>query len=124
MTQSQDGSIQATLNLPELLIRLDNDRELLVELIILFQKKYPVLLLQLQEYIVCKDTFKVESTSHALKGMLSSLSANKAAVLADRLEQLGREGKTCGLADVLMLFESEVAKLLAELDGYATKVGP
>jgi HPt (histidine-containing phosphotransfer) domain-containing protein len=123
MTQLYDSFTPATLNLPELLIRLDNDRELLSELIILFQKKYPVLLRQLREYINVKDVIKIESTSHALKGMLSCLSANQSVVLANRIEEMGRDGKTCGLPDALTVFEGEVAKLLAELDRFATKVG-
>jgi len=123
MTQQHDSSTQAAMNLPELLIRLDNDRDLLIELIAIFQKKYPDLLLQLQAHVDCKDANKVESASHALKGMLLSLSATRAAALAARLEQMGGGGESCRLPEVLTLFENEVAKLLEELESYTTKVG-
>jgi HPt (histidine-containing phosphotransfer) domain-containing protein len=123
MTQWHDSSTQSAMNLPELLNRLDNDRDLLIELITIFHKKYPVLLLQLQSHIGCKDANKVISASHALKGMLLCLSATRAAALAGRLEQMGVDGESCGLPWVLTLFENEVAILLEELDSYTTKVG-
>src|ERR1700722_10890076 len=123
MTQQHDSSTQCAMNLSELLIRLDNDRDLLIELIAIFQKKYPVLLLQLQAYVDCNDANRVESTSHALKGMLLCLSAPRAAALAGRLEQMGGDRESCRLTEVLTLFEDEVAKLLEELDRYTTEVG-
>jgi HPt (histidine-containing phosphotransfer) domain-containing protein len=123
MAQQTDSSIKSAMNLPELLIRLDNDRDLLIELIVIFQKKYPVLLLQLQAHVNCKDANKVESVSHALKGMLLCLSATRAAALAGLLEQMGGDGKSCRLTEALTLFEEEVTKLLEELDRYTTKAG-
>jgi HPt (histidine-containing phosphotransfer) domain-containing protein len=122
MTQHRDSSSHFAMNLPELLLRVDNDRDLVIELIIIFKKKYPPLLLLLQESIACQETNRVETASHALGGMLSCLSATRAASLAKWLEQMGRDGKTRGMADVLTSFENEVANLLPELDDYTKKV--
>lgn len=66
----------------------------------------------------------VEATSHALQGMLSGLSVTPAAALAAGLEQMAREGKTSGLTEALVLFESEVGELLPELDTYTEVAKP
>lgn len=121
MTQQRDGSLQFAINLPELLLRVDNDRDLVIELITIFKKRYPPLLFLLHGSIASQDTNRVETTSHALRGMLSCLSATRAAALAERLEQMGRDGKTREMAGVLTLFENELANLLPELDEYTSK---
>jgi HPt (histidine-containing phosphotransfer) domain-containing protein len=85
---------------------------------------FPRLMQALQQSVARGDMKHVEATSHALKGMLSGLSVTQAAATASRLEQMGREGKTSGLTDVLTLLESEVAQLLPELDAYAEEAKP
>ena len=99
-------------------MRVDNDRDLVRELIVIFKEKFPVLLQVLQAAVAQEDTNRVDITSHSLTGMLSCLSATRAAALASQLEQMGREGKASGMPDVLGLFELESAQLLSELDGY------
>jgi HPt (histidine-containing phosphotransfer) domain-containing protein len=118
MIEQRDRSSEVAVNLPELLVRVDNDLELLRELIGIFKEEFPHLLQALQQSVAREDAKQVEVTSHALKGMLSGLSVTRAAAIAARLEQMGREGKTSGLTDVLTLFEREIADLLPELDGY------
>ena len=119
MTQQRGRSSQVAVNLPELLVRVDNDHDLLRELIGIFKEEFPRLLRSLQQFVVSGDMKNVEATSHALKGMLSGLSVSRAAALAAGLEQMARDGKTSGLTEDLALFESEVADLLPELDAYA-----
>jgi HPt (histidine-containing phosphotransfer) domain-containing protein len=119
MTQKGDRTSHGTVNLGELLTRVENDHELLCELIGIFKEDFPGLLQSLQQSVAREDMKNVEATSHALKGMLSGLSVTQAATTASRLEEMGREGKTSGLTDALRLLEIEVAQLLAELDAYA-----
>ena len=118
MTQQTDRSLLAAVNLPELLARVANDHDLVCELIRIFQDEFPSLLRVLQECVVRQDARRVESTSHGLRGMLSSLSATRAAGLAGRLEQMGREGETPELAATLMPFEREAANVQSELNAY------
>jgi HPt (histidine-containing phosphotransfer) domain-containing protein len=122
MTEQRNSSSQFAMNLPDLLLRVGNDRDLVIELITIFKKKYPPQLLLLQESIASQDVSCVETTSHALIGMLSCLSATRAASLAKHLEQMARDGKTMEMEDVLTSFENEVTNLLTELDDYTTKV--
>jgi len=123
MIEQRDRSSKVAVNLPELLLRLDNDLDLLCELIGIFKEEFPRLLQALQQSVARENATQVEVTSHALKGMLSGLSVTRAAAIAARLEQMGREGKTSGLADVLTLFQREVADLLPELDGCTRGMG-
>jgi HPt (histidine-containing phosphotransfer) domain-containing protein len=123
MIEQRDRSSKVAVNLPELLVRVDNDRELLCELIGIFKEEFPRLLQALKESVAREDARQVEVTSHALKGMLSGFSVTRATAIATRLEQMGREGKVSGLNDALTLLEREVADLLPELDGYARGMG-
>jgi HPt (histidine-containing phosphotransfer) domain-containing protein len=124
MTHQLDNSSRPAVNLPELLLRVDNDRDLACELIVIFREKFPLLLQLLETAVAREDANAVETTSHALTGMLSCLSATRATAIARQLEQMGREGKTSGMTEVLRLFEVEAAKLLPELDGYSAEVKP
>lgn len=105
----------------ELLTRLDNDRELLRELLVIFKDEFPRNLLALREAVAARDGNRVATTAHTLKGMLLNLSANQAAATATRLEQLGRKGETSWYAEALAAFESDARNLLPELDAYMTE---
>ena len=118
MTEQGDRAPQVSVNLGELLVRVDHDHDLLCELIGIFKEEFPRLLQELREAVGREDVKKVETTGHALKGMLLGLSVTRAAALVARLEQTARERKTAGLTDAWVAFEGEVEGLLAELDGY------
>ncbi len=124
MAQPGSDVSKRTVKLDELLARVDNDRQLLSELIDIFEKEFPRLLQSLQQYVAREDMKNVEAASHALKGMLSALSVTKAAETASRLEQMARAGGTSGLTDQLMLLQLEVAGLLPELDTYKAEATP
>jgi two-component system sensor histidine kinase/response regulator len=124
MTQSNHRSSQGAINLPELLVRLENDRDLLGELINVFKEDFPPLLQSLQQAVARGELKNAEGASHALKGMLFGLSVMRGDTQASRLEQVAREGKTSGLANGLALLEDEVANLLPELDTYIAIATP
>jgi HPt (histidine-containing phosphotransfer) domain-containing protein len=124
MKQQLDGYSQVAVNLPELLVRVDNDHDLLCELIGIFKEEFPRILQSLKQSVAREDMKNVEATSHALKGMLSGLSVTQAAATASRLEQMAREGEKLGLTNALTLLENEVADLLPELDGYTEETKP
>jgi two-component system sensor histidine kinase/response regulator len=113
-----DRLSEVGVNLPDLLLRVENDLDLLGELVDIFKEEFPRLLKSLQEAVASKDMKTTEATSHALKGMLSGLSATRAAAIASQIEQMSRDGKSSGLTDSLNVLEHEVANLLPELDAY------
>jgi PAS domain S-box-containing protein len=107
-----------SVNLPELLARVDNDRELLCDLLSIFKKEFPGYLTSLRDAVARRHSTDIASVSHTLKGMLSNLAASKAAAAAARLEQLVRVGETASLQDALAVFEQEVQGLLPEMENY------
>jgi two-component system, sensor histidine kinase and response regulator len=116
MVQATGRSAELTLNVPELLSRVDNDQELLRELLQLFKDECPRLLQSLEEAVSRQEMKVVETTSHSLKGMLANLSATRAALAASSLEKFSRVGKLFELKGALADLKSEVAALLLELD--------
>lgn len=74
----------ASANLPELLARVDNDREFLCDLISIFEEEFPRYLKSLRDAVARSDSAEVVSVSHTLKGMLSNLAASRAAAAVER----------------------------------------
>jgi HPt (histidine-containing phosphotransfer) domain-containing protein len=110
-----------TFDYGELLVRVDNDRELLRDLLVIFKEEFPRNLLALREAVAASDGNRVATAAHTLKGMLLNLAANQAAATAARLEQLGRKGDASGYTEGLAAFESDARNLLPELDAYMTE---
>ena len=108
--------MSSILNITDLLNRVDNDRELLVELFSIFKMEFPTHLQRLSEAIVREETKQVETESHALKGMLLNLSASRAAAVATELERMGRENKIGGMKVAFAEFQCEAEALLSHMD--------
>src|ERR1700730_9836442 len=117
--QRSPPTTQSAVNLPELLARVDDDRVFLSELVAIFKVEFPKLLRPLRESVAQGDLARVETISHALKGMLSALSVTRSAAIASQIEQLARAGETAGLAEELRLLECEVADLVPVLEACA-----
>jgi CheY-like chemotaxis protein/HPt (histidine-containing phosphotransfer) domain-containing protein len=111
-------------NMPELLARVDNDRELLCDLLAIFKEEFPGYLKSLEYAVARKDAAEVASVSHTLKGMLLNLAVSKAAASAANLEQRARAGDTASLRDALAEFEQDVRGLLPEMESYMAEARP
>jgi HPt (histidine-containing phosphotransfer) domain-containing protein len=118
MVNLSDDSPELVLNFPELLARVDNDRELLCELLELFKEESSNLLGSLKKAVSHEDMERVQTTGHTLRGMLANLSATRAAAAASRLEEIGTGGDKSELRNALLTFESEMAILLPNVDRY------
>jgi two-component system, sensor histidine kinase and response regulator len=109
-------------DLAELLLRVDNDRELLRDLLGIFKEDFPRHLEDLRKGVANRDVKAVKVVSHTLKGMLSNLAVAKATASAAHLEQLAGAGGTDALGDGLVEFEKNVDGLLAEMESYMAEV--
>lgn len=116
MTPHTKESSNSTLNVAELLGRVENDRELLHELVTIFKEEFPKQLQALREAVNTSDAKRVAAIAHSLKGMLSNLAAHKAAAGAAQLEQLGRTGEVSAFPNAFYSLDREAAILLRELD--------
>lgn len=110
------GAPCSILNLGELLHRVDDDCDLLVEVFDIFRSAYPAHLQRLSEAVRTQDARNAEAESHALKGMLLNLSAERAAAAAVNLEAAGREKRFDGASGMLDRLESEIKLLLTQMD--------
>ena len=120
--QVRQPSSEPAVNLDELLARVDNDRELLRDLVVIFKHDFPRQITALQRAIAESDLKTTERASHTLKGMFLSLSAARAAAAATRLEQFARAQDTRALAIALKLVENEGALVLPELEAHLAKI--
>ena len=123
MTDSNQPSNDSAIDFPELLSRVDNDRELLLDLMSIFKEDFPRHVRELTDVIAARDLKKLTVVSHTLKGMLANLAVSRAAAAAGKLEQLGRNDATGPeIADALRAFQREVHGLLPEMEAYMAEV--
>jgi HPt (histidine-containing phosphotransfer) domain-containing protein len=118
MTQSPTPSLLNLVNMPDLLDRVDNDRELLQELFQLLRAEFPRLQIELQEAISSKNMQQTARSAHTLKGMFANLSIERAAATVETLENMASQGDQPGTENALIVFNNEVATLMPSLDAY------
>jgi len=123
MSNSNEPSKESSIDFPELLSRVDNDRELLLDLMTIFKEDFPRHVRELTDVIAAHDLKKMTVVSHTLKGMLANLSVPRAAAAAAKLEQLGRDNAAGPEIDEAhRSFQREVQGLLPEMEAYMTEV--
>lgn len=108
----------------ELFARVENDRELMQDLLSIFQAEFPQRYQALREAVELRDATRVVLEAHALKGMLSNLAAGEAAAASAELERLGRNKETAkfyesfaNLENIAKELSRQVAAYIAEVSG-------
>jgi len=109
---------QPAWNFSELLVRVENDQELLRDLLNIFKTDLPPLLESLKSAVAATDMKKTASLSHALRGMLANLAGTRAAAVAAELERLANAANPDLLGATLRRLEEETASLNQEIDAY------
>ncbi len=94
------------------------DTELLKELADLFLQEYPNLLANLQAAVKERNSQRIESTAHKLKGSTSTFGARAAVEASLALERKGRYGDLEGVDLALAHLEHTYEPLLLELRDY------
>ena len=106
----------AMIDLAELLARVENDRKLMRDLLLIFKEEFPRHLQALRDAVASMNGERVAAEAHALKGMLSNLAAGPAVGAAARLEQLGRNREVSEFREACASFENISKELLLQLD--------
>lgn len=109
------AALEKAVNLPELLSRVEGDRELLADLLDMFQTELPGHRETLRRAIGAGDQAETARAAHALKGMLANLSMEKGASLAAAVEIAARN------ADIQMI-EKTFAGLELETESLSAAV--
>jgi HPt (histidine-containing phosphotransfer) domain-containing protein len=122
MEKVRNHSQRSRVDLPELLNRVDNDRELLHDLLTIFKEEFPRHLQALHDAVTSQDMTQTRVVSHTLKGMLSNLAVTGAATAAAQLEQLADDGAKASLQEAFTAFELQVQGLLPEMETHMAEV--
>ena len=96
--------------------RIDGDLELLRDLIGIFSREYPGILLRIESAISQGERNDLQKASHKLKGSVLQFSASAAAAAAAKLEEMGRSGSMEGAGVSLIALKSEVGSLMEALN--------
>ncbi len=81
--------VEDVLDREELMLRVDDDVELLQELIELFLEDYPALMSEIEAGIREQDAKKLKRGAHTLKGSVGNFCASRAFNAAFQLEAFG-----------------------------------
>jgi HPt (histidine-containing phosphotransfer) domain-containing protein len=123
MTNTNQSSNESAIDFTELLDRVDNDRELLLDLMAIFKEDFPRHIRELTDVIAARDLKKLGIVSDTLEGMLANLAVTRAATAAAKLEQLAHGGATePEIADAFHAFQREVQGLVLEMEAYMAEV--
>src|SRR6266478_2562320 len=106
----------AIIDFAELLARVENDRELMRDLLLIFKEEFPRHLQALRLAVDSLDAERVAAEAHTLKGLLCNLAAGRAAAAAARLEELGRSREVSEFREACDSFENMGKELLLQLD--------
>jgi hypothetical protein len=109
------------MSVTEIIARVGGDEKLLKRMIHTFLRDTPKRLDGIAAAIRRKKPEALASLAHALKGSVSIFGAEAASKQANELQELGRSGELSGAKEVLALLKEEIAKLQANLRGYANQ---
>ena len=98
-----------------LLEGFDGSRALLKEMARLFLADYPQRVEEIKESIRRRDATALARAAHALKGSVGNFAAKKASGIAQRLENIGRNGQLDAAGEGCIELESELALVAKEL---------
>ena len=103
-------------DLKELLERLDGDQEFLRELLVTFRDDYRACLHKAHRAMAEADLPELSRAAHTIKGMLRNLSMNSAAQTAAALEKSAQDAAEKESAELLLILEGDLAKILPEVE--------
>jgi len=99
----------------ELLERLGGDRELVGEILGLFDDECVAMLDAIEHAVRAADAPRLERAAHTLKGALLNISAGPGAEIAATLEELGHAGSVQGAEAPLGSLRGAMERLRREL---------
>jgi two-component system sensor histidine kinase/response regulator len=110
---------EAVVERKALLETLDNDTQLMKEVIGIFLADCPGKLAELRAAVTACNPARIASSSHSLRGSVSTFGARTAAEAAQRLESMAQQGKVEGVAEAFLVLEREMALVTFALEEIA-----
>jgi two-component system sensor histidine kinase/response regulator len=109
-------------DIDEALKHVEGDRDLLDEIVRIFADQCPRTMYEIQNAIRAADLSILERAAHSLKGSASNLCATGVTQAAAELEESARSGDSSRSREQFEALESEVERLLRELEAFSRKV--
>ncbi|MFZ0636057.1 MAG: response regulator [Candidatus Acidiferrales bacterium] len=119
---ASSGRAEDSWDVAKTLEHVAGDRDLLCELIGLFETECPRLVEEIRAAVASKTAKSLEVGAHTLKGAASNFAAGPVAAAAKELEMMGRNGEFANAPEVVVRLEREAQRLLGELETFARKV--
>jgi HPt (histidine-containing phosphotransfer) domain-containing protein len=94
------------IDLKDVLDRVQDDKELLDELLDIYQEDFVQKRSALQAAIAATDIAAVKMVAHSMKGSSGNISAKSMHAACLKLEALAKEGKTDGMQEVVVDIDS------------------
>ncbi|MBF0483187.1 MAG: Hpt domain-containing protein [Candidatus Omnitrophica bacterium] len=100
------------IDVPELLERVQDDKELMLELFDIFMEDYPGKRKQLEEAIAEKNFETIRGVAHSVKGASGNISAKLVREVCMSLENKGKNNIIDGADKDLAVLDVEYAKMV------------
>ncbi|MHB8410756.1 MAG: response regulator [Candidatus Acidiferrales bacterium] len=110
------------LNTVELIEHVEDDRELLAEIVQLFESALPTILQELRESIAKGDATEVARAAHTLKGSVANFGRQAAYRAVEQMEAFAKQDDMPGTKAALHVVESELERLQTALEPFRTAV--
>lgn len=110
------------LNTEELLEQVEDDRELLAEIVQLFESGLPTVLQELRESIAKGDAAEIARAAHALKGSVGNFGRQAAYRAVEQMESFAKENDMPRTATAFIVVEGELERLQVALEPFRTAV--
>lgn len=112
----------ATFDRDNFMALIEGDQELFDSLLTLFDADWQQLVEKIRQSCVEQDARNLEAMAHRLKGNLRNFYAQRAAELAEILEQAGKKADFDGKLEVLDRLVLEIQELLKDLRTFQTEI--
>ncbi len=106
------------IDLKDVLERVQDDKELLLELLDIYQEDFLVKRKSLGEAVAANDTIKIKEIAHSMKGSSGNISAKPLYASCLQLEMLVKAQSTDGMNDLLTVIDQQFEQVKA----YAVKL--
>jgi HPt (histidine-containing phosphotransfer) domain-containing protein len=101
------------IDLPDVLERVQDDKELLLELLDIYQEDFVIKRQSLAEGIASKDYTKIKEAAHSMKGASGNISAKRLYATCMQLEHQAKESNPAGLDELLKTVDSQFEEVKA-----------
>ena len=101
------------IDLPDFLERVQDDKELLLELLDIFQEDFVAKREALGEAVAATNIPKIKEVAHSLKGSSGNISAKTMHAACLQLEHLAKSGTNVGMEDLIKTIDAQFIDVTA-----------